>query len=70
MVIIIKKDIKMADKNAAWLEARNLAGFSLNETISIFGKVGNTEIDEDYIKPKNPLITRELFLKKFYELYN
>ena len=66
----IKKDIKMADKNAAWLEARNLAGFSLNETISIFGKVGNTEIDEDYIKPKNPLIARELFLEKFYELYN
>ena len=66
----IKKGIKMADKNAAWLEARNLAGFSLNETISIFGKFDNTEIEEDYIKPKNPLVTRELFLEKFYELYN
>ena len=66
----IKKDIKIADKKAAWLEARNLAGFSLNETISIFGKFGTTEIEEDYIKPKNPLITRELFLEKFYELYN
>ena len=66
----IKKGIKMADKNAAWLEARNLAGFSLNETISIFGKFDNTEIEEDYLKPKNPLVTRELFLEKFYELYN
>ena len=66
----IKKGIKMADKNAAWLEARNLAGFSLNETISIFGKFDNTEIEEDYIKPKNPLVTRELFLEKFHELYN
>tara|TARA_X000001036_G_scaffold376447_1_gene365771 strand:- start:338 stop:922 length:585 start_codon:yes stop_codon:yes gene_type:complete len=66
----IKKGIKMADKNAAWLEARNLAGFSLNETISIFGKFDNTEIEEDYIKPKNPMVTRELFLEKFYELYN
>ena len=66
----IKKGIKMADKNAAWLEARNLAGFSLNETISIFGKFDNTEIEEDYIKPKNPMVMRELFLEKFYELYN
>ena len=66
----IKKGIKMADKNAAWLEARNLAGFSLNETISIFGKFDNTEIEEDFIKPKNPLVVRELFLKRFYELYN
>ena len=66
----IKKGIKMADKNAAWLEARNLAGFSLSETISIFGKFDNTEIEEDYIKPKNPLLMRELFLEKFYELYN
>ncbi len=66
----IKKDIKIADKKAAWLEARNLAGFSLDETISIFGRFSNTEIEDDYIKPKNPLKTRELFLKKFYELYN
>ena len=66
----IKKNIKMADKNAAWLEARNLAGFSLKETITIFGKFGRTEIEKDYLKPKSPIVTRELFLEKFYELYN
>tara|TARA_B100001250_G_scaffold406921_1_gene426776 strand:- start:2021 stop:2605 length:585 start_codon:yes stop_codon:yes gene_type:complete len=66
----IKKNIKKADKNAAWLEAKNLAGFSLEETISIFGKFGNPEVEEEYIKPKKPLEARELFLEKFYELYN
>ena len=66
----IKKGIKSADKHAAWLEARNLAGFSLKETIKIFGDFGNMEIEEDYIKPKNPIKARELFLEKFYELYN
>ncbi len=66
----IRKNIKKADKNAAWLEAKNLAGFSLKETISIFGKFGNPGIEEEYIKPKNPLEARELFLEKFYELYN
>ncbi len=66
----IKKSVKMADKNAAWLEARNLAGFSLKETITIFGKFGVTEMEGDYLKSKSPLETRELFLEKFYELYN
>ena len=66
----IKKHVKVADKNAAWLEAKNLAGFSLKETVTIFGKIDNTEIEGDYLKSKSPLETRKLFLEKFYELYN
>jgi hypothetical protein len=66
----IKKKIKVADKKAAWLEARKLAGFSLEETDRFFGQFGDLEIKDEYTEPKNPIKARELFLKRFNELYS
>ncbi len=66
----IKKNIKKADRNAASLEARNLAGFSEQETFSLFGDFGGSIEKEPYLRPWDPIQARKKFLDKFYELYN
>ena len=66
----IKKQVKIADKMAAWLEAIQLAGFSKQEADSLFGKQVGVERFENYLLPDTPCFIRKKFVKRFNELYN
>ena len=65
----IKRQVKIADKMAAWLEAIRLAGFSKQEADSLFGKQIVYENFETYLSPGAPFIVRKKFVNRFYELY-
>ena len=67
---IIKKQVKLADKMAAWLEAIQLAGFSKKEADKLFGKQVSVEGFEDYLSPATPFFVRKKFVNRFNELYN
>ena len=67
---IIKKQVKLADKMAAWLEAIQLAGFSKKEADILFGKQVNVEGFESYLSPATPFFVRKKFVNRFNELYN
>lgn len=63
----LKKRIKDADRAAAWLEATQIAGFTEDEALKIFG--AKPELAR--VPDLTPLDTEEckiLFLKKFEEL--
>ena len=67
---IIKKQVKLADKMAAWLEAIQLAGFSKKEADKLFGKQVSVEGFENYLSPATPFFVRKKFVNRFNELYN
>ena len=67
---IIKRQVKVADKMAAWLEAIQLAGFSRQEADSLFGKQVEAKGFEDYLSPAAPFFIRKKFVNRFNELYN
>jgi len=67
---IIKKQVKLADKMAAWLEAIQLAGFSKIEADKLFGKQVSVEGFENYLSPATPFFVRKKFVNRFNELYN
>ena len=66
----IKRQVKIADKMAAWLEAIQLAGFSKQEADSLFGKQVCVEGFENYLSPDTPFFVRKNFVNRFNELYN
>ena len=66
---IIKRQIKIADKMAARLEAIQLAGFSKQEADSLFGKQVGVKSLEDYLSPAAPFLVRKKFVNRFNELY-
>ena len=66
---MIKRQIKIADKVAAWLEAIQLAGFSKQEADSLFGYQVGVESFEDYLSPATPFFVRKKFVNRFNELY-
>ena len=66
---IIKRRVKLADKRAAWLEAIHLAGFSKQESDSIFGKQEAIKGVETYLLPVAPFFVRKKFVNRFNELY-
>ena len=66
----LKKQIKKADKVSAWLEANQLAGFSISESDRLFGKV-NRKIVQDlklYLRP--PIEVRQSFVEQHTNLLN
>ena len=65
----IKRQVKIADKMAAWLEAIQLAGFSKQEADSLFGKQEGVESFEDYLATDTPFFVRKKFVNRFNELY-
>ena len=67
---IIKKQVKLADRMAAWLEAIQLAGFSKKEADKLFGKQVSVEGFENYLSPATPFFVRKKFVNRFNELYN
>jgi 5'-deoxynucleotidase YfbR-like HD superfamily hydrolase len=61
--------VKNADRAAAWFEATILAGFSIAEAQTIFGrpKVALKGV-EDHLEPMRPAMAQEKFLRRFAEL--
>ncbi len=67
---IIKKKIKIADKNSAWLEAVKIAGFNKSEANKLFGNPKLKYFSNIQLTPSPPLEAKALFLKKHNEIIN
>ena len=66
--IELKKQIKKADKVSAWLEANQLAGFSISESDRLFGKVDRKIVRglKLYLRP--PVEVRQDFMNQHKNL--
>ena len=66
--IELKKQIKKADKVSAWLEANQLAGFSISESDKLFGKVDRKIVQglKLYLRP--PIEVRQDFMNQHTNL--
>ena len=64
----LKKQIKKADKVSAWLEANQLAGFSISESDKLFGKVDRKIVQglKLYLRP--PVEVRQNFMNQHTNL--
>ena len=63
-----KKQIKKADKISAWMEATQIAGFSLAEADKLFGKFDSVLIADLKIELRAPLTVRKAYVERHYEL--
>lgn len=57
----IKKKIKKADKVSAWLEATQIAGFSVEESNKFFGKMDPELVGDLKLHLRPPVETRKAF---------
>ncbi|MEM9715132.1 MAG: HD family hydrolase [Pseudomonadota bacterium] len=64
----IKKQIKKADRQSAWLEAVEIAGFSETEANKLFGKPGTFEGPDRSLRPRAPMEVKGAFLERFNDL--
>jgi 5'-deoxynucleotidase YfbR-like HD superfamily hydrolase len=66
----IEKQIKAADRGAAYLEATLLAGFSESEAKRLFGRDPGLpdDVREDYLTPWNAAKAEKRFLERFNKL--
>ena len=66
--IALKRQIKKADKVSAWLEANQLAGFSISESDRLFGKVDRKIVRglKLYLRP--PVEVRQDFMNQHKNL--
>ena len=64
----IKRQIKRADKQSAWLEAVEIAGFSRNEADKLFGDPIWSDLKKRGLKPSAPMGVKAAFLDRFGEL--
>ena len=64
----IKSKIKKADKIAAFIEATQLAGFTINEAKSLFCNP-NPSFREIKITSSKPSKAKKKFLERFFDLY-
>ena len=64
----VKKAIKQADKLSAWLEATQIAGFSIAEANKFFGAPADGAIDGLKIVLRPPLEVRAAYLARHAEL--
>ena len=65
----IKKQIKAADKLSAWLEATQIAGFSLEEANRFFGAPKNSQPLPARLTPRPPMDVKADFLARFQDLF-
>ena len=65
---MIKKKIKKADSQSAWLEAVELAGFSEGEANKLFGKPASFADNQRHLKPRAPMDVKAIFLERFHAL--
>ena len=66
--VAVKRQIKKADKISAWLEATQIAGFSIDEANKLFGKPDEKLIAGLRIHLRAPLAVRQDFTAKHHEL--
>lgn len=66
----VKRKIKRADKVSAWLEAVQLAGFSLTEANKYFGAPADDLARGLTLKLRPPVEVREEFVSRHAELLN
>ena len=59
--VTIKKKIKKADKVSAWLEATQIAGFSIEESNKFFGKMDPDLVGDLKLHLRPPVETRKAF---------
>ncbi len=59
--VTIKKKIKKADKVSAWLEATQIAGFSVEESNKLFGKMNPDLVGDLNLHLRPPVETRKAF---------
>ncbi len=64
----IKKKIKKADHISAWLEATQIAGFSIEEANKLFGKPDAEVVKNLSITLRSPKETRAEFTKRYEAL--
>lgn len=64
----VKKQIKTADKISAWLEATQIAGFTVSEADKLFGKPAPDVIKGLRIHLRPPLAVRQDFTARHNEL--
>ena len=64
----IKKQIKKADKISAWMEATQIAGFSVAEATKFFGKPDESLMKDLSIQLRPPAQTRDGFTARHKEL--
>ena len=66
--VAIKKQIKKADKISAWMEATEIAGFSMQEADKLFGKPDASIIGDLHIHLRPPVDVRQAFTARHHEL--
>ena len=64
----IKRQIKLADRISAWMEAIQIAGFTQDEADKLFGKPKEDRIAGLSILLRSPRITREAFTARHIDL--
>ena len=66
----VKKKIKMADKISAWLEAVQIAGFTIDEANRFFGAPQDGIAQGLVLKLRPPIEARHEFVRRHFELIN
>ena len=66
--VAVKKQIKAADKLSAWLEATQIAGFSIEESNRFFGAPKSDLPLPTTLKPRPPMEVKADFIARFKEL--
>ncbi|MDG1471279.1 MAG: HD family hydrolase [Ascidiaceihabitans sp.] len=66
--VVIKKQIKKADKISAWMEATQIAGFTETEATKFFGKPDAAIMDGLAIVLRTPVETRNAFTNRHAQL--
>ena len=65
--VYVKQIIKRADRMAAWLEATQLAGFSVEEAKKLFPQPRGLSADFT-LEPQSPTKAAQIFLRRFHIL--
>jgi 5'-deoxynucleotidase YfbR-like HD superfamily hydrolase len=66
--VAVKRQIKRADKMSAWLEAVQIAGFTMSEADRFFGKHDRDITDLLTIKLRAPVAVRDDFTARYHAL--
>ena len=65
---LIKKQIKRADRQSAWLEAVEIAGFTKEEADKFFGDKIWSDLKKRGLRPSAPMDVKAAFLARFNSL--
>lgn len=64
----VKRQIKQADKLSAWLEAVQIAGFSVAEADKLFGRADRALAEQLTIQLRPPTIVRDAYTARYRSL--